>query len=139
MDERVEQAAEILSRTLQANPLSREAWLQFIFEGDATRFPPNVSASSDGNVGIGASSLGGVLSMPGIPCIEIRCDPETLLRVVSGHLPLEEAMSSGRLTTEGGRDIAGGTTGRRAGPHSAGFESSENWGVGSPGLRIWSR
>ena len=108
MDERIEQAAEILSRTLQASPLSREAWLQFIFEGDATRFPPNFSVSSDGNVGMGASSLGGVLSMPGIPYIEIRCDPETLLRVVSGHLPLEEAMSSGRLNIEGGRDIAGG-------------------------------
>ena len=108
MDERVEEAAGILSRTLQANPLSREAWLQFIFEGDAARFPPNFSASSDGNVGIGASSLGGVLSMPGIPYIEIRCDPDTLLRVVSGHLPLEEAMSSGRLNIEGGRDIDGG-------------------------------
>ena len=46
--------------------------------------------------------------MPGIPYIEIRCDPETLLRVVSGHLPLEEAMSSGRLNIEGGRDIDGG-------------------------------
>ena len=108
MDERIEQAAEILSRTLQASPLSREAWLQFIFEGDATRFPPNFSASHDGNVGMGASSHGGVLSMPGIPYIEIRCNPETLLRVVSGHLPLEEAMSSGRLNIEGGRDIAGG-------------------------------
>ena len=108
MDERVEQAAGILSRTLQASPLSRKAWLQFIFEGNATRFPPNFSASSDGNVGMGASSHGGVLSMPGIPYIEIRCDPETLLRVVSGHLPLEEAMSSGRLDIEGGRDIDGG-------------------------------
>ena len=108
MDERVEQAAETLSRILHASPLSREAWLQFIFEGDPTRSPPNFSVSHDGNVGMGASSHGGVLSMPGIPYIEIHCNPETLLRVVSGHLPLEEAVLSGRLNIEGGRDLAGG-------------------------------
>ena len=108
MDKSAEEAAAKLSKILQANPLSRDVWLQFIFEGDATTFPPNFSASSDGNIGIGASSHGGVLSMPGIPHIEIRCGPETLLRIMSGHLPLEEAISCGWVSIEGGRDIAGG-------------------------------
>ena len=106
-DEKIEEAASVLASTLRANPLSRTAWLQFIFEGDATRYPPNFSASSDGDLGIGASSHGGRLSMDGVPYIEFRCDAETFVQVVYGLLPLEQALSSGRLSVEGGKDVTG--------------------------------
>ena len=77
MQDNLQEAVEVLSQALQSNPLSRLAWLQFIFEGDATKFPPNFSASSDGNVGIGASSHGCRLSMDDVPQIVFRCDLET--------------------------------------------------------------
>ena len=38
MQDNLQEAVEVLSQALQSNPLSRLAWLQFIFEGDATKF-----------------------------------------------------------------------------------------------------
>ena len=97
---------------LQSKPLNREAWLQFIFEGYAAEY--NFSASGEGMLGIGGSSLGGRLSHDGIPHIEFHCDGETFVEVVHGRLTLEEAMSSGRLNVQGGKDIWGGPAGGRA-------------------------
>ena len=107
MEERLDAAAGIMAEALQDNPLSRLAWLQFIFEGDATHYPPNFSASSDGDLGMGGSSHGGRLSIGDIPYIEIRCDAETFVQVVHGRLPMEQALSSGRLTISGGKTITG--------------------------------
>lgn len=106
-DDTVQKAAYELSRILQDRPLNREVWLQFIFEGDATQFPPNFSMSREGHAGMGGSSLGGRLSMDGTTHIEIRCDADTFSQVVHGHLPLDQAISSKRLTVTGGRDIWG--------------------------------
>ena len=46
--------------------------------------------------------------MDGVPHIEFRCDAETFVQVVNGLLPLEDALSSGRLSVQGGEDIMGG-------------------------------
>ena len=46
--------------------------------------------------------------MDGVPYIELQCDAETFLQVVYGRLPLEHALSSGKLIVKGGHDIAGG-------------------------------
>ena len=103
----IQRAASVLSNRLRAEPLTREAWLQFIFEGDATQYPPNFSASSDGNLGIGASSHGGRLALDGVPHIEFHCDAGTFQAIVNGDLPLEQARASGALTVTGGKDIVG--------------------------------
>ena len=114
MQDNLQEAVEVLSQALQSNPLSRLAWLQFIFEGDATKFPPNFSASSDGNVGIGASSHGGRLSMDDVPQIVFHCDIETFVQVVHGRLPLDQARASGQLSVEGGQNVWGGGVGEQA-------------------------
>ena len=100
VEKRLDAAISALQTMLRSKPLDKEAWLQFIFDGDAAEY--NFSASGEGMLGIGGGSLGGSLSQPGIPHIEFRCDGETFV-------------TSGRLNVQGGKDIGGGPAWKQAG------------------------
>ena len=52
--------------------------------------------------------------MDDVPQIVFRCDIETFVQVVHGHLPLDQARASGQLSVEGGQNVWGGEVGEQA-------------------------